>query len=156
LLKIIALDPGGTTGWASYTDFTDERLAKFACGQIGPDEHHEELFSDVLLAGTGYEVEIVCESFEYRNANRPGLVLLSKEYIGVAKLSATMFSRPYTEQTASKAKGFVRDSHIKKLGLWSVGNKHAMDAMRHLIYYMINGPHRNSEVARKLLEVGYK
>lgn len=153
--RIIALDPGGTTGWASYTTYDDPRLMKFDSGQMGPHDHHEELF-EWLQYSAGYELEIVCESFEYRNANRPGLVLASKEYIGVTKLACRRFSAPYTEQTASKAKGFVKDAHIKRLGLWSSGDKHAMDAMRHLIFYIVNGPDKGNALAQQILERAYK
>ena len=101
----------------------------------------------------------ICERFEYRNTSRAGLVLDSKEYIGVVNLfaqdrSATL-RRPVAYQNASEAKGFVRDSHIKKLGLWSSGNPHAMDATRHLLYWLTN-KYEDTDFRLELLRLGWK
>lgn len=146
LKTIIALDPGGTTGWAYWRaevlqDPTTEEYEFYKeswdCGQLGPSEHHLDLYN--FLGGQETEdYTIVSESFEYRNKSRPGLDLSSKEYIGVAKVFCQERGIPYYEQTASMGKGFVKDANIKRLGLWSSGWKHAMDAYRHLLYYMIN------------------
>lgn len=165
--RIIALDPGGTTGWATFTLTEDAVHGAFDWGQMGPDEHHRELWNLLGMMHTE-EYDIVCESFEYRNASRAGLVLVSKEYIGITKLfvedrlatdSSGSLHVTYTEQTASKAKGFVKNSHLKRLGLWSSkhADRHAMDAMRHLIFYLVNSPEwKGSETAQKILEHGYK
>lgn len=154
MYRVVALDPGGTTGWATYTSYPEatEEKQKFACGQIGPYQHHKDLYDFLGMQQTDNTI-IVSESFEYRNERRPGLVLVSKEYIGVTKLFAEERGVPYFEQTASKAKGFVKDSNLQKLGLWSSGFQHAMDAMRHLLYYMIN----NTPVGTiDLLKQGWK
>lgn len=167
MYRIVALDPGGTTGWATYTEYpeADKPEQKFACGQIGPFEHHKDLYDFLGMQQTDDTI-VVCESFEYRNERRPGLVLISKEYIGVAKLfvaergfeSEENFLH-YKEQTASKAKGFVKDTNLQKLGLWSSGFPHAMDAMRHLLYYMINdnaGFNNMKKGTYELLKQGWK
>lgn len=153
--RVIALDPGGTTGWAMYTEYTSEAIVKFDYGQIGPYEHHVQLWQ-LLEGSAGYETEIVCESFEYRNTARPGLVLVSKEYIGITKLACLKMNMKFTEQTASKAKGFVRDAHLKRLGLWSSNYVHAMDAMRHMIFYLVNGDRKKDrELRERILKIGY-
>jgi hypothetical protein len=41
-------------------------------------------------------------------------------------------------QTAGAGKGFVSDEKLKIMDMWVPGKKHAMDARRHLIYYMVN------------------
>jgi len=136
--RILALDPGGTTGWASWTD------GQYNCGQIGPDEHHLELW-DFLGNQQTANFTIVCESFEFRQRARAGLELISKEYIGVAKLfkQERMLELHNNQvqklvfQTAAMGKGFIKDDKIKAKGLWTKGQKHAMDAMRHLLYYQV-------------------
>jgi len=35
--RVIALDPGGTTGWATWTNYYGPTVRQFDCGQIGPD-----------------------------------------------------------------------------------------------------------------------
>lgn len=142
-MKAIALDPGGTTGIASVQG------EEFIVDQLSIKNHHNELWE--LLCELGPET-VVCESFEYRNANRPGLVLDSKEYIGVAKLWTQQHDVPFVEQTASTAKNFVKDSNIKKLDLWAPGLNHAMDAMRHLLFYLIN----NTVMKKDLLKRGWR
>ncbi|MCA9340198.1 MAG: hypothetical protein KDA17_04765 [Candidatus Saccharibacteria bacterium] len=155
VFRIIALDPGGTTGWATYSAFRDPRLRKFDYGQIGPEEHHLELFNFLGLQQVE-DTQVVCESFEYRNTSRAGLVLVSKEYIGITKLFCLERDIRYTEQTASMAKAFVKDSHIKKLGLWSSKDNHAMDAMRHLLRYITCGPMKDTSLARQLLNAAWR
>lgn len=152
MLRIVALDPGGTTGWGMFTaeeryDHLDKKSVytkhKFDCGQLGPQEHHSELYNALGMWQTDHYI-VVCESFEYRNRARPGLELISKEYIGVAKLFCEERGIKYIEQTASmgkvrdKSTAFIKPRNLQKLGLWTPGWGHAMDGYGHLLYYMIN------------------
>ena len=142
---ILALDPGGTTGWAlcrydfePSAQIVQARDVQWLCGQLGPQAHHSELWSLLGMQHT-QEYRLVSESFEYRNKSRAGLVLDSVEYIGITRLYSELRDVVLTMQTAAKGKGFVKDQNIKDLGLWSGGWKHAMDAYRHLLYYMVHG-----------------
>lgn len=169
MFRVVALDPGGTTGWASYsaeklenplTEEFEYVNEDFRCGQIEIKDHHHQLYGFLGFNHTN-EFYIVCERFEYRNTSRAGLVLDSREYIGVVKLFVQ--ERNYHSdnavtlsfQNASEAKGFVRDSHIKKLGLWSPGNPHAMDATRHLLYWLTT-QYEDKKFRKALLEKGWK
>lgn len=160
MFRIIALDPGGTTGWAAYTAERMEAekgkyeyyAEKFTCGQIDAQEHHLQLYNMLGLMQTQV-YHVVTESFEYRNRARPGLELISREYIGVTKLFCADRQVTFHKQTAAMGKGFVKDENIKKLGLWSPGFKHAMDAYRHLLYYMINDANVQKE---KYLKLGWR
>jgi hypothetical protein len=155
-MKIVALDPGGTTGWASYAGARLDGFTLpvgrngFNSGQIGPGEHHKTLY-DFLCFEQTQEFYVVSESFEYRqnqqNQQRTTVDLSSKEYIGVAKyfVQERMRGGKLVEQTAGKVKPFWTDDKLKKLGLWNSGQKHANDAMRHLVHYMVfdlNGPYK--------------
>lgn len=163
MLRIVALDPGGTTGWAYLTQqkpHEEVRREDIQCGQLEGDNHHLQLYN---MLGN-YQVSdfvLVVEAFEYRNTSRAGLVLDSKEYIGVAKLfyfeRMRKLGQQYQEQSASQAKGFVKDTHIKRLDLWSPGMPHAMDAMRHLIYFCANhSTMRGHVIQRQILTAAYK
>lgn len=139
--RIVALDPGGTTGWAMWQDrplMEDAGLWNyFTIGQMGPEPHHEDLYASLELWHVS-DYTIVCESFEFRQGKqRHNIVLDSKEYIGVVKLLQQQRNIPVVFQTAALGKGFVTDDKLKVMGLWYPGKKHAMDAMRHLIYYMV-------------------
>lgn len=51
-------------------------------------------------------------------------------------------------QMPSQAKGFVHDANIKKLGLWFPGKRHGMDALRHVLFYLIHGPYKRTELLK--------
>lgn len=159
--RILALDPGGTTGWATYTaekmvnpeggvEYYKER---FDCGQIGPQEHHYKLDRFLGLQHT-QEFTVVCESFEFRqhDNHRQNVELISREYIGVVKQwHQALAPEGYDDsgvklvfQTAALAKGFIPDKgpqankKIREAGLWYPNSVHAMDATRHLLYNLVN------------------
>lgn len=159
--RIMALDPGGTTGWASCTypnhpndlSLPNSPLLlsdfRFECGQIGPEEHHKNLW-DFLTINVDSRSILVCESFEFRQHLNPDkakmkVELISKEYIGLAKLFCELIDVPIYFQTASTAKNFIPDKgpqsnvKLKQLGVYKpiTTHVHAMDAMRHLLYYMV-------------------
>jgi len=155
--RIIALDPGGTTGWAMWQDTTIMAGADlgwpwnhFTCGQIGPEEHHDDLYI-LLETQQTHPFTVVCETFEFRQSDnhREGTNLMSREYIGVAKLFVRQRSFVkdgvaqvrYVPQSPSQGKGFVSDEKLKVMGLWVPGQKHARDALRHLVYYLVNKKH---------------
>jgi hypothetical protein len=160
--RILSLDPGGTTGWAS-SQFPNGRELRslddlyFNGGQIGPEEHHHELWEHLKVHHSyakqeGVPFEVVCESFEFRQHinkehAKTKVELISKEYIGIVKLFCVTYEIPLTFYTASAAKAFVpdkgpqRDVRIKALGIdrrrpeW----EHYMDAARHLLRHMVIG-----------------
>lgn len=157
---ILALDPGGTTGMSvcNYVDDgVDDFVGEWRFGQIGPQPHHEALWTLMAdLCIPGIELRIVCESFEYRNNSRAGLVLDSVEYIGIVKLFVARYGVPLTMQTASMGKGFTKDQNIKKLGLWQSGKKHANDATRHLLYYLATNEETPTDLQQEILKRGWK
>lgn len=155
--RIIAFDPGGTTGWASYSAFAIDDVngngtrtyhnETWAQGQLGPEEHHGQL-NALLELQRVKDYTLVSESFEFRNRARDGLELISREYIGVIKLFAEEEEVSLYMQTAAQGKGFITDRKIKAAGLWHPGWKHAMDATRHLLFHMVNKQRRMDLVER--------
>jgi hypothetical protein len=119
---------------------------------MGPEPHHLDLYN--FLGHMHTQVySVVCESFEFRKGDehRAGVSLISREYIGVARLFAQerlgQVGQTLVMQTAGAAKGFIPDkprggleanAKLKVLGLYVPGKQHANDAMRHLIYYLVN------------------
>lgn len=172
IFTAIGLDPGGSTGWASYqaeVDIQDPNsihhnwyTEKWNCGTFGPDAHHDALYTLLELSHTS-EYHIICESFEYRNKSRPGLELISKEYIGVVNLFAQQrglrLPGNYPQvhyQTAAQGKitphSFIQKRHLENIGLWSSGreNRHAMDAYGHLLFWLINGQYKRYDLLKRL------
>jgi hypothetical protein len=157
--RVISFDPGGTTGVAALVldTFTQPEIPTgdvskwmdttvgWHVDHIGPESHHVPLW---FLLEQFRPTSVVCESFEFRQGKqRAGIVLDSKEYIGVIKLWCALNKVPLIMQTAATGKGFVTDEKIKALDLWVPGKKHAMDAMRHLITYLVQ-KERRMELAR--------
>lgn len=154
--RVIALDPGGTTGWDTYSatrmvtpdgtvEWYDE---EWRCGQLGPGDHHDQLYA-LLEDQHVQHYAVVCESFEFRQGKqRDNLNLISREYIGIVKMFAKERNVPLHMQSAGMAKGFVpdkgpmRNKKLRVMGLWVPGKKHAMDARRHLVFYLVNKEHR--------------
>lgn len=141
--RVIGLDPGGTTGWSTYSamlmpgpEYLDQT---WEAGHLGPDDHHLDLYEFLGLQQVETTI-VVCESFEFRQyKQRDNINLMSREYIGVAKLFAQeRLPHPVVFQTAGAAKGFVTDEKLKAMGLWVPGWKHAMDARRHTVHYLVS------------------
>jgi len=166
--KILAVDPGGTTGIATYSalrimnpntnqyEYMDE---SFWGTQLGPEKHHDEL--DMLLGMQHVEnYTIVCESFEYRNRSRAGLVLVSQQYIGVIERFAQERKVQLVMQSSSVGKitkkSFVRKENLERLGLWEIGMggrlNHMADAYGHILQYMVKNNIQKSD----LLERGWR
>lgn len=153
IVRIDALDPGGTTGVAMFEQeiIQGEWIGKptFDFLQLGPQPHHFQLYSFLEIRQT-FNYRIVCESFQNRGMDKR---IEAAEYIGVVRLTEQIRNHKqqgtYTDltefvywQTASVIKGndskkiFWTDDKVKHLGLWVPGQRHAMDALKHLLHYM--------------------
>jgi hypothetical protein len=172
LRRIVALDPGGTTGVAILRLEEGQLLREVH--QFGPGAHHRDLWNLLNAAYHYGQLEdgmlIVCESFEYRNRAREGLVLDSVKYIGVTELFADLHSCPVVFQSASMgkvgaddSKGFVRRKNLKKLEWpWTHELRHQADATGHALYYMIHNPTflredpHNAKIKSDLLNKGWR
>lgn len=178
----LALDPGGTTGWAMYRatkmitppdDAVDMRNPKPAdwydylyewyneewrVGHLEGSDHADDLLTLLELNHTA-DYHIVVERFTPRPGKVGAQLEVAPRYITICEMFAKERSSELLHQkvdlvlqNVGQAKPFVKDRNIKKLGLWSPGQKHAMDAMRHLLFYLVNGPYKRKD----LLEKGWK
>lgn len=126
---VLALDPGKTTGWAGA--WLNEGDICIKAGQA--DYSPAQLWA--LLSSIRPD-HLVCESFEYRNKARPGLELFSRNLMGVCELWQDVSHCHYRTQSPSEAMAFFSDPRLKKGGHYTVGQDHARDATRHLLYYL--------------------
>lgn len=135
--RIVALDPGGTTGYA----------IRYENGKIDVDQyqtnHPEGLLELYEVIKYEWPNVIVMERFQFRyGGGRAKVVLTPVEVIGVVKLLVAELNRNEVpiklfEQTPSQGKGLWTDDKIQRLNLWTPNKRHAMDAMRHLLYYEV-------------------
>jgi hypothetical protein len=129
-MKVVALDPGGTTGWASY-DLDTEQMER---RQLGPGKHHGELYATLCVEMPDV---LVVEDFRYRQ--QANAVLVSVEYIGVSELFVAMYPDVELVRQGSDiahGSGTWDDDKVKKLNLWIPGQRHAMDATIHLLHFL--------------------
>lgn len=166
--RVVGLDPGGTTGVFQYDaefmppldlkgpgELIDEQIRHF---HFGPKDHHEELYEFLEMSHI-HNYHLVYESFEFRNDEkrfRDNINLMSREYIGVAKLFAMqrhLFrDRRVFAYNAGMSKGFIPDkaknglaanAKLKAIpGFYVPGWKHANDAARVTAYFLINHERR--------------
>jgi hypothetical protein len=140
LTKVVALDPGGTTGYA--TGLIEEGLMKVSTGQAKWD--HIALYDNLKLSAPDV---IVCESFDFRqriHKTQYGLELISREYIGVVNLYCQQRIREdklidLMMQKPSIIGGFYTNNVLKKDKLYRPGRDHANDACRHILHWFTFG-----------------
>ena len=130
MLVVLALDPGETTGLAKAV-IEDDRLVHV--------EGAQGVISPVQLYGLLDSVRpdyLVAEGFEYRNDSRPGLVLYSRNLLGVCEMWSELRNTCFRSQSAAKGKAFFRDEKLRQLGYYESGKPHARDATRHLLTFL--------------------
>ena len=124
-IKVLALDPGVTTGFATL-DASDVVNAD----QVKCDHR---AFYDFLV---GYNPDaIVFERFTYQRRDK--VVLWPVEVIGIIRLFGEQFEIPMFPQTPSQAMNLMTDDKLKRMGLYKPSLVHGMDAIRHLMYYLV-------------------
>lgn len=149
-MKIIAIDPGRTTGY-TVGIIKEESELEFISKQAKLP--HLELWLELDRQSPDI---IVCESFEFRNAVKSGTELISAELLGVVHLYASLYKKRLDLQTASThgaggKKGYFTNSKLQKLGCYLPAKPHAMDSLRVLLHWYEFG--KGFEFNNKL---GYK
>jgi hypothetical protein len=137
-MRILAFDPGGTTGWCSAYIDEDGVVDLVDYGQLTGDHHYT---LQKLLANKKPDI-IICERFEKRNNDFS--LLISCEYIGIIKASHQKRDVILIMQGASAAKSFMSDAKLLRLNARitpATNNGHANDARRHLMYFLATADH---------------
>jgi hypothetical protein len=125
-VRILAVDPGGTTGLAEWChgDFT---------AWEEPDPM--QVVHYALIEARSID-EIVCEDFR----PRPGVRTWQPDalhVIGGLRYVTWYMRKPLTMQSPGAAKSFATDARLRKAGFWTPGKGHANDAARHLLRRMV-------------------
>jgi hypothetical protein len=156
--RVIGIDPGGTTGWATYSAYrTYDMIDKvytyedveWTCGQLGPDPHHLALEQLLGLQRVRYYT-VVCERFTDRVTGH-SVDLTAREYIGVIQKYCQEDEVDLVMQMSAQAKKFTNSKNLRELGLYRAKDKHAMDAYKHCLWYLIHGKPK----MYSLLETGW-
>lgn len=132
-MKVLAFDPGVTTGIAQGTLLDGGMIVK--CWQ--DRSTHEDFWN---LLNMVQPEHVVTEEFEFRNRARKGLELISREFIGVYVLWGQVHHKFVHRQKPSQViNGYFTDGQLKKENMYIAGKPHAMDAVRHLLYWYTFG-----------------
>lgn len=142
-MRVLAVDPGGTTGWVIWCD--GARIA-------GQDEFggFVNLVDNLLMAGDNRDADrldaIVAEKFTINAQTvRNSQQTTALEVIGYLRAMAHLEGIPFSLQTPADAKRFTQlgtNSHgrLDALG-WTLRplakHDHANDAQRHLLLYLV-------------------
>lgn len=133
---VIALDPGGTTG---YSIATIKRHGEFYFQYAGQQrfDRYSELYAMLESVSPLY---VVAESFEFRKGSQKhGIVLESRNILGVCQLWCEIRNRHFCLQSPAVGKAFTTNAKLRERGIYQVAQDHANDATRHLLRWYIFG-----------------
>lgn len=142
-MKIMAIDPGETTG-ICYARLRTDGILEYHPFQVTDDV--DDLWRRIHAFAPD---QIIIEDFEFRGGARAGLNLKPVQHIGVVRLyDLTVGKGNLRIQKAAQGKSYYNDKSLRNLGLYVRGIPHGMDASRHLLQWFTFGPgfkHNNGE-----------
>lgn len=147
---VLVLDPGETTGWALFDhgdlrDFGQEPTGQDPAAMVALVRQHHA-FDRSREHDFRYLERLVYEEYRVRGnrfKEHVGSEVITIQHIGAIKVVADELNIPLTKQTAGMAKGFATDTKLRHWGLYQKGMRHANDAIRHGIYYLLYGSERH-------------
>lgn len=135
--KILALDPGETTGVAILDNTTDD--LKISLSQVETKDVGQAFLKLQSLVRNVQPDHIRAEEYRVYGwmADQHSWALLhTPQLIGAIKVLSVLQDIPLSFKLAQQAKAFWNDDNLKSCGLYSPGLKHARDAERHLLFYL--------------------
>jgi len=141
-MRVLSLDPGGTTGYMIGTVDPNSELNIERSGQIKNSLRGFLDFHWDVLESEDIDL-IICEGFELREGVHGAD--LSPVYI-IGALEALYATIPI-EYQMPYLKPLVDDDRLKKLGLHEPGKPHRNDAVRHAVVFLRNTKHTPTLVA---------
>jgi hypothetical protein len=133
--RILCLDPGLTTGWATFRDGNLEEY-----GQWDTPEAYTLADTIYALHVARFLDLIVFESYAVRGnkfKEHVGSEVMTIQLIGAIKVAAHEYGIPFFSQTPAMAKGFCTDTKLREWGLYQSVGPHARDAIRHGCHYLL-------------------
>ena len=144
---IIALDPGGTTGWSILkvhpVALIDpeipilSNIEAWRSGQFTGNENQQA--KDILEIVENWEgAAVVMESFILRKFSSDEDLLSPVRLLAKIEYGMWLLDRGFFKQQPSEAKGVATDDRLKSWGLYKSegGMQHARDADRHGITFL--------------------
>lgn len=126
-MRVLAIDPGGTTGWATW---------------VGGSVHWGQIPGGI---GSAREVVNLMRSIDTLVIERYTISERTTKYsrqsdalelTGAMKYVAQSGNVPVIMQQPAEAKRIFTDERLRQFGWWARGEEHARDALRHLGLYL--------------------
>lgn len=125
-MRIVALDPGKTTGAALATLRNDDYEIETVC-QVEPDFIWRTL--------TNYKPEVIVME-RFIGYPKIKMDFSPVEVIGIVKEWCRQNDVTLVEQTPAQAKHYFTDARLKERNVYVKGMPHGCDAIRHLLYWL--------------------
>lgn len=132
-VRLLAIDPGETTGWAIYDEGALTHLGHLNCKEHAYTEIRR-LLEDRL------PTQIVCEDYRvYANKTdaHTWSELFTPKLIGGICMWADTYCTPIHFQMAATVKPFCSPIRLREWGFWKESHRHAMDAVKHGAYFLL-------------------
>lgn len=139
MIHVWAFDPGETTGWCHLSVHGSE-VGIFNCGETDHQGIGNLLFDNPALKSAISKKDVVETIFvveKYIMNSKITQSPWSLETTGLIRYVAVRNQIPLESQTPSQAKNLVSNDVLKRAELYVAGQGHAMDAVRHALYFMI-------------------
>lgn len=150
MVHVYSFDPGLTTGWC-HISVHEGGIGVFNSGETDHVGVGNMLSDNTAIKAAvnrpELDIAFITERFVMNTKVSPQP--WSLETIGLIRYFSAIYQVPLFFQGPSEAKNLIKDSVIKKAGLWVPGAGHAMDATRHALYYLITKKNVLTELLAK-------
>jgi hypothetical protein len=157
LYRIVAFDPGGTTGWcvmAIHEDAIDDpeirivdNVQFWTAGEFTGEED-DQADSILDLANSWPTARLIMEDFILRKFSK------SEELLSPVRLAAIvrhgLRPRYFILQQSALAMTTVTDERMKSMGFWIPGKQHARGAVKHALTWAKRAKERATAARRKV------
>ena len=133
--RVLAIDPGETTGYALFDGVDLDRLGQVSTGHVDTSVIPlRKLFENVepdIVVVEEYRV------YAWRAKQHSWSSLHTPRLIGCIETLCEIHRKPIAMQGAGIVKQFVTNDKLKDWGFYIKGQPHARDATRHACYFII-------------------
>lgn len=135
---LVSLDPGETTGVAVWEkgklthQFQVKTWPMVEC--VRSLRHIIDVHKPKRVVFESYQV------YDWKTEDHSWSQIPTVQVIGSIQTLLILNDIPYFTQTAQVAKQFVTDEKLEQWGFWFKGIRHARDAIRHGVYFLLFGP----------------
>lgn len=138
-LKILALDPGETTGVCTL-ELALDKVSLKNTGQLDTKTVPVGATNIARLIAITQPTVLIVEDYKvygWKSDSHAWAELHTPKLIGAIEYIAYTINLPMTKQSAQVGKAFCTDEKLKEWGFYQVGYKHANDAIRHACQAML-------------------